>query len=182
MKILCKYVDVSRRIIVDIRISIIVSTFIFLIGILLSPLVNCSSSKNDPLIQLFSVIHLFKNNLIASLLIMLGFFCFGFMTVVYLISNGLIVGLAIKQQLLIGYSIGNILSKIIPHGIFEIPACILAGAIGLEGIALLLRFHFRNESLINLMKQCLINIINILIWIVILLGLASYIEYYITPH
>jgi stage II sporulation protein M len=75
--------------------------------------------------------HIFLNNMLASVMaIFLGTF-FGILPLYFLVSNGLMVGyLAANRP--DGLTILSFLKGILPHGIIEIPAFILACALGLR--------------------------------------------------
>jgi stage II sporulation protein M len=75
--------------------------------------------------------HIFLNNMLASVMaILLGSF-FGILPLYFLVSNGLMVGyLAANRP--DGLTMLHFLKGILPHGILEIPAFILACALGLR--------------------------------------------------
>jgi len=69
------------------------------------------------------------NNFLVIFFVLAGF---GLLTFVNLISNGVIFGSIIKNSVIVGLSYWDILSLALPHGIFEIPAIIIAGAAGFK--------------------------------------------------
>ena len=84
------------------------------------------NNTNPLLLFLF----IFANNAIKTLFaILLGFF-FGIAPLFFIIANAFVIGMVIS---IVGNDIGvfKILIGIIPHGIIEIPASILASAYGL---------------------------------------------------
>ncbi len=72
---------------------------------------------------------IFANNLEACILLFLGGASFGIFTIFIMSLNGIVIG-AILQIVQKEHSIAFVAAAIIPHGIFEIPAFILAGALG----------------------------------------------------
>ncbi|HIH73460.1 MAG TPA: stage II sporulation protein M [Thermococcaceae archaeon] len=85
------------------------------------------------------VLFFFKHNLKVAFLLWTGAITLGTTTLVNLFSNGFILGSAVKtvaNQL----KLTETLSLILPHGIFEIPALIIAGAAGFKIPYELLRF------------------------------------------
>ena len=72
---------------------------------------------------------LFTNNLEACILLFLGGATCGVLTVFILSLNGVVIG-AIMEIVREDHSIAFVAAAILPHGIFEIPAFILAGAFG----------------------------------------------------
>ena len=70
------------------------------------------------------------NNIRAILLLLLGF---GFTTLMEILLNGISLGLLIKYCLMLQERLATpVLLLILPHGIFEIPAMMMAGAAGFK--------------------------------------------------
>ncbi|MCK9580170.1 MAG: stage II sporulation protein M [Methanoregula sp.] len=76
------------------------------------------------------VIKLFANNLEACLLLFLGGASFGILTIFIMSINGIVIG-AIMEIVSKEHSALFVAAALIPHGIFEIPAFILSGALGI---------------------------------------------------
>jgi stage II sporulation protein M len=75
--------------------------------------------------------HIFLNNMLASIMaVLLGFF-FGIFPLFVLVSNGLLMGYVAADRSE-GHTLLFFLKGILPHGIIEIPAFILACALGLR--------------------------------------------------
>lgn len=74
-------------------------------------------------------IKLFTNNLQACILLFLGGTSFGILTIFIMSLNGIVIG-AIMEIVSKDHTPLFVAAAIIPHGIFEIPAFILAGALG----------------------------------------------------
>jgi len=134
-------------------------------------------------LSLFS--HILLNNLLASILsILLGLF-FGIFPLYFLVSNGLLLGFVATDRSG-GQTFLYFLKGIVPHGIFEIPAFILACALGLRlGFLMLesigglfneerrLRFQINFRSYIKLLATGIIMVI-------VLMLLAAVIESTVT--
>lgn len=73
---------------------------------------------------------LFANNLEACLLLFLGGASFGILTIFIMSLNGIVIG-AIMETISKDHSALFVAAALIPHGIFEIPAFILSGALGI---------------------------------------------------
>jgi len=121
---------------------------------------------------------LFVNNLGASVLLFLGGASFGLVTAMIITINGVVIGVVIeslKQQAGLLY----LAAGIIPHGIFEIPAFIISGALGLmlaEALWLDLRGSGdASESARILGRRFILTVIP-------LLAVAAFIEGFITPE
>ncbi|GGA03521.1 hypothetical protein GCM10008018_56910 [Paenibacillus marchantiophytorum] len=78
--------------------------------------------------------HILFRNAAVALLMISGLFLFAVPTLITLFLNGLWIGAVITSRLLDGVPFQQIVMKLLPHGIFEIPALVLAGAIGLKGL------------------------------------------------
>ncbi len=72
-----------------------------------------------------------KNNLRVVVLLIAGSLTFGNLTIVNLLINGISIG-AVMKSALTEYTTSEIILLILPHGIFEIPAIIIAGAAGFK--------------------------------------------------
>jgi len=75
-------------------------------------------------------IKLFINNFEACILLFLGGASFGILTIFIMSLNGIVIG-AIIEIIRKDHSWTFIAAALLPHGIFEIPAFILAGALGI---------------------------------------------------
>lgn len=73
---------------------------------------------------------LFVNNLQACIILFLGGVTFGILTIFVLATNGIIVG-AVAQISNEMHGITYVVAALLPHGIFELPALFIAGALGL---------------------------------------------------
>jgi stage II sporulation protein M len=75
-------------------------------------------------------IKLFANNLEACLLLFLGGASFGILTIFIMSLNGIVIG-AIMELISKDHSAVFVAAALLPHGIFEIPAFIISGALGI---------------------------------------------------
>jgi len=73
---------------------------------------------------------LFFNNLEACILLFLGGASFGILTIFILSLNGILIG-SIMEIVHEDHSIVFVAAAILPHGVFEIPAFILSGSLGI---------------------------------------------------
>jgi uncharacterized membrane protein SpoIIM required for sporulation len=79
-------------------------------------------------------------NLKLNIILLLGAFSLGLMTFINLAFNGMFFGIFIGLLIKSGVPINNLILSIIPHGIFELPSLWLAGAAGLKGPQVFLRY------------------------------------------
>ena len=75
-------------------------------------------------------VKLFFNNFEACLLLFLGGASFGILTILIMSLNGIVIG-AIMEVIHKDHSSLFVAAALVPHGIFEIPAFIIAGALGI---------------------------------------------------
>jgi uncharacterized membrane protein SpoIIM required for sporulation/ABC-type transport system involved in multi-copper enzyme maturation permease subunit len=131
-----------------------------------------------------SVAFIFTNNLRATLLILLGgiisFSVLGM--IAYLINVGMI-GAVLGVFKLIGYSPALLFAAgLLPHGLFEIPALMLASAVVLRMGAILVTPQI-GKSMGQVIIEMLADWLKIFIGVVVpLLAVAALIEAYVTPY
>lgn len=80
----------------------------------------------------------FFNNMAVCLFLMAGS---GIITIPLIMYQGFQLGVMFGIWLCLGYGIDDYLLLTVPHCIFEIPALIVASAVGLSGGSLLLRYY-----------------------------------------
>ncbi|WP_322925144.1 stage II sporulation protein M [Paenibacillus campi] len=181
------------------RSMLVVATVLFIIGlvagiVLAEPLGNYLSSQLEQLrivskqlkqsgnVQMNYFLFIFFNNAVKSILIMLLGFFIGIIPVIFLVMNGMIIGYLLQAESLHGANVTELIVKgLLPHGIIEIPAIIIASAYGLKfGKLMLDTLTTWNETgrqrLQNERRAFLRSIVPASIWIVILLFIAAVIE------
>lgn len=120
---------------------------------------------------------LFLNNLVACLLLFLGGASFGFVTMLILSVNGLLIG-AIMELMRQQQGTLFIAAALVPHGIFEIPAFLIAGSLGLLlGRELLGEWHGTADAATEARSLARL----FLSVVVPLLAVAAVVEAFITP-
>jgi stage II sporulation protein M len=87
-------------------------------------------------LYLFGVI--FLNNTFKSILMVFAGALFAFIPVFFLVINGMILGYLAENQVEAG-QLGLLLKGILPHGIIEIPAIVIASAFGIRFGAILFK-------------------------------------------
>ncbi len=157
---------------------ILIPTFLYLISIFIGLSLygyNINILKDN--ITSLTFLDIFLNNLRGIGINILGIFSFGVITIFYTIFNGLIHGIMIRV-FFENFSLLNTLLKIVPHGIFEVPAIILSCHIGLFPIYIILNkffniFCFKKSILLNTLK-------NLIFLDILLVFIAAIIESTIT--
>lgn len=179
--------------------TILLSTVLFVIGIIvgwistgviekiivdqlegIKKISNNLSESSHPQWSFFKFIFL-NNSIKGVLIIYLGAF-FGILPIVFLLINGMVIGYLVHASALQDLNMFDLIVKgLLPHGIIEIPAIIIACAFGLRfGMLVLISITQRNrekraklgQSWEHFMKR----VVPISVWIVILLFIAAIIE------
>ncbi len=120
---------------------------------------------------------IFLNNLQACILLFLGGASFGVLTLLILSLNGIVIG-AIMEIVSKDHTALFVAAAILPHGIFEIPAFILSGAIGvLLARSLITEFHGSGDTAVDARRFGWLFIR----YILPLVSLAAVVEAFITP-
>jgi stage II sporulation protein M len=122
-------------------------------------------------------IKLFINNFEACVLLFLGGASFGILTIFIMSLNGIVIG-AIMEIIHKDHSWIFISAALVPHGIFEIPAFIISGALGiLLAQSLIAEWYGGADTAEEAQKLARIFVIYVLPLVVI----AACVEAFITP-
>ncbi|OEF96456.1 hypothetical protein BHF71_04700 [Vulcanibacillus modesticaldus] len=146
---------------------------------------NQISEQNN---MMFTILVIFKNNLLVALTMIFSGLLFGIIPIVYLVINGIIIGALMKLIINSGQTIDFFLVGVLPHGILEVPAIIISAAYGMRlGFALFQWiFNMFKENASKYNKLFFWHIIKqipiILMGITILLLLAAIIESTLTIY
>lgn len=144
-----------------IKILFVISLVVFFIGLsfgIMSVLVTpfegnlIQNQYNPGWSHSFSI---FKNNLTVCLGLVVGVFTFGIPTFLLLFLNGISIGAGLTAIILLDSSFSTILTKVLPHGVLEIPIFLFSGAIGFLGFT----FYFRKEKPYKLILKSILIII-----------------------
>ena len=129
-----------------------------------------------------SAFALLSNNLQACTMIMLyGLIPFVHFTALALGTNAMLLGVLEAYYVTNGISMLAYMAALIPHGIFEFPALILAFAMGLYVCGQLSRRCRHDETAVSL-PECLLLIFRLLALVLLpLLAVAALMEAYLTP-
>ncbi|WP_298022429.1 stage II sporulation protein M [uncultured Dysosmobacter sp.] len=129
-----------------------------------------------------SALGLFSNNLRACAFTMVyGLIPFLYLSAMALGINAMLLGILAAWYLSEGVSMLGYLAAIVPHGIFELPALVLAFAMGLYVCGQLTRRCRRDSSALHVW-DCLVLISRMLLLVLIpLLAVSAVVEAYVTP-
>ncbi len=130
--------------------------------------------KNVNSVALF--LFIFLNNAVKSFVMAMLGFLFGIVPIIFIVVNGLLIGV-IASVVIAKQGVEVLLVGTIPHGVFEIPAFLIAGAYGMQ---LGRKYYYKlryNEPIkpafLRTMKQITKIVIPVLI-------IASFIETFVT--
>ncbi|HVP97158.1 stage II sporulation protein M [Methanoregula sp.] len=120
---------------------------------------------------------IFANNLEACILLFLGGATFGILTLLILSLNGIVIG-AVSEIISKGHSVLFIAAAIVPHGIFEIPAFIIAAALGFcMAQALIAEWYGTADTATEAQRLARA----FLLYVLPLIAVAAVVEAFITP-
>jgi stage II sporulation protein M len=120
---------------------------------------------------------IFANNLQACILLFLGGASFGILTIIIMSLNGIVIG-AIMEIVSKNHTALYVAAAILPHGIFEIPAFILAGALGiLLAQSLIAEWYGGEDTAAEARRSGRLFIL----YVLPLTAVAAYVEAFITP-
>ncbi|MBD8497207.1 stage II sporulation protein M [Paenibacillus arenosi] len=118
------------------------------------------------------------NNIVAGLIIAASGLLLSVPTIMFLLFNGIMIGF-ISVLATSFSSVETILAGLLPHGILEIPALLIAGAIGLKPLVWAARFIKLKQRVDWKREGTRIGLL-LVIMTILLIG-ASFIEAYVTP-
>ena len=122
-------------------------------------------------------VRIFINNLEACVLLLLGGASFGILTLFVLSLNGILIG-SVMEIVHQDHSPVFVAAAILPHGIFEIPAFILSGALGiLLAQALIAEWYHGGDAAHEAAGFARLFIL----YVVPLVVIAAFVEAFITP-
>ena len=120
---------------------------------------------------------LFFNNLGACLLLFLGGASFGILTIFIMSLNGIVIG-AIMELVSKEHSALFVAAALLPHGIFEIPSFLIAGALGvLLAQALIAEWYGEGDTASRAQDFARLFIL----YVLPLVAIAACVEAFITP-
>jgi stage II sporulation protein M len=122
-------------------------------------------------------VKLFFNNLEACILLFLGGASFGILTIFIMSLNGILIG-AIMEIVHKEHSVAFVAAAILPHGVFEIPAFIISGALGILLAQSLINEWYNGADTAEDAKKFGRTFI---LYVIPLVAIAAFVEAFITP-
>lgn len=172
-------------------IYVLISTLIFTLTIVWGYLIGRNEGEIETIRNSFSAFNLLEglppfalfilillNNAVKTFFVVVLGFLFGIAPIYFLYINGIVIGIVISYlQQKVG--LAPVVVGLLPHGIFEVPALLLASAIGLWlGWNFILRI-IHKEPFWPKYKAGLLLYAQ---FVLPLLLIAAFIEAYITPY
>lgn len=129
-----------------------------------------------------SAVLLFSNNLQACAMVMLyGLIPFLRLPALTLGVNSMLLGVLMAHYLANGLSLTVYFAALLPHAVFELPALVLAIAMGLFACGQMTRRCRKDETAIPLW-DCFVHLSRLLLLVLLpLLAAAAWTEAYVTP-
>lgn len=129
-----------------------------------------------------SAVALFSNNVRACVVTMLyGLIPFIYLSALSLGMNSVLLGILAAYYLSGGHSLVGYFAVLLPHGIFELPALILAFAMGLFCCGQTTRRIRKEETTLRL-SDCITQMSRLFLLVIVpLLFIAALMEAYVTP-
>ena len=147
-----------------------------------STIISCVMLKwsaTKGVFKILSFTDILKNNVQVILIILSGAFTLGVTSLLNIISNGFLLGVNIRIAIENGASLYDVLLLLAPHGIFEIPAIIIAGAAGFK-IPLEIIRYLAGKKEQPLTKEDIKEYITLALISIILIVIAAWIEANVT--
>ena len=172
------------------KLLVSLSTVLFLVGLVAGLIVNNKNMitvepniHQDIKLNKLNINNLFKyflfQNLKVITLLILGGFLFGSITFMNLVANGLNISLLIAFAITRGISFKDFILLTLPHGIFEIPAIIIAGAAGFKIPYEIVRYLAGKKEQI-LTKEDIKEYLTLALISIILIIIAAWVEANVT--
>ncbi|ANS75960.1 hypothetical protein AWM70_16405 [Paenibacillus yonginensis] len=141
------------------------------------------AANKHPELQFF--VFIFLNNVIKSVLVIWLGAIFGVLPVLFLLLNGLALGFVVSASGAAGNDLGELIVKgLLPHGIIEIPALLIACGYGLQFGGIVWSSLFsgggRSDRPRREWRSFLSSAGGATLWVVILLAIAALIESTVT--
>lgn len=129
-----------------------------------------------------SLVGILMNNWFAMVFTILYGFCpFLFLPVLSAMSNAAVIGALAAYYRMNGLSMAAFLAGLVPHGVFEIPALVLAVSLGFLLCRNVVRIFLRSGRAVP-MVDLLANILRTMLFVIFpLLLIAALMECYVTP-
>ena len=125
--------------------------------------------------ELFAFI--LRRNMTVYVVLLLGVVSAGLVTIVVLVGNGMALGQLIGFAGAAGMSLADVANLLLPHGVLELGALCVAGAVGLKGIPLAFSISSVNRQSVNSLRLG-----TVLVFGLVALTVAAGVEAFVTAE
>lgn len=140
-------------------------------------------ATKSPQLNLF--LFIFFNNAIKGVVIIYAGILFGILPIIFLVVNGVVIGFVLQLASNNGADVTDLIIRgLLPHGILEIPAIIIACGYGLHFGYIVLKSMKRSDSAKRAgeWKEFMKSTLTASFWVVLLLFVAAIIESTLTLY
>jgi len=137
--------------------------------------------SNINIIPSYTFTSILINNLKVILANIFGGFLFGLPTLINIIYNGFMIGFQVKGLFFIGADLKYILITMLPHGIFEIPAMLIAAVAGFK-IPYEITLYLLDKKEKPITEEDIKEFLKLAGISIVLIVIAAFVEVYITPE
>ncbi|MFA4700813.1 stage II sporulation protein M [Pyrococcus kukulkanii] len=121
---------------------------------------------------------IFLNNTRVAVIMAFGGLVFGILPPLILLFNGAVVGIVGYHVSSMGEPLRKVILAIVPHGILEVPALVIAGVGGMNWFA---ELAFGEGNFSERFKRGFKEMLKLLFMAILLLFVAALVEAFITP-
>lgn len=125
--------------------------------------------------ELFAFI--LRRNMTVYVVLLLGVVSAGLVTIVVLVGNGMALGQLIGFAGAAGMSLADVANLLLPHGVLELGALCVAGAVGLKGIPLAFRISAVDRQSVKSLRLG-----TVLVFGLVALTVAAGVEAFVTAE
>ncbi|MBP1912461.1 stage II sporulation protein M [Thermococcus stetteri] len=123
-------------------------------------------------------VKIFLNNAKVALLVIVAGLFFGVGSGFVIFANGFIVGLVVGVLKERGIPVKTLILGLVPHGIIEVPAILLAGAAGMCWYRRIIDEEDKGKGF----KEGALRALRLYLVVLVMLLIAAFIEAYVTPN
>jgi stage II sporulation protein M len=137
----------------------------------------------SPDLNLNLAFKIFIQNATASLIAWLGGLLVGLAPILVVVANGFLIGYVVTYIYISSSSVGDsitlVIAGLLPHGVFELPAVLLAAVLGMKLGWDWLSDNAKGARLVVL-KQSFINTAKYFVFVILGLAIAAIVEVYVS--
>lgn len=170
-------------IVIFVLVIVISSIVVSLNPALATRLLIQTSGTIDTAINPIGLLPTISENAFTGLMLMLsGCVPFVFISILFVMFNGSMIGILFGSTTISTVTPGLIYASILPHGIFLIPAMLIASTCGAY-ICKRITFHLIHKEPITSFKEILVDVGRVYLFVVLpLMVLSAIVQMFVTPY